>query len=87
MRNFLIFILFSILFAPLVHAQETYGPIKEGDMLWTIASKMRSDRSISRIQMMMAIFHTNTQAFNLSCNANSPLKRGSILQIPDKETV
>jgi FimV-like protein len=67
-----------------LHAQtitQTYGPIKSGDMLWNIAAQVRSNASVNRYQVMIALLKANPQAFEVSCNMNS-LKVGKILQIP-----
>ena len=58
----------------------TYGPIKAGDMLWTIAGKV-SPPSVSRHQVILALQQTNPQAFSVPCNFNS-LKVGETLRIP-----
>ncbi len=67
---------------PPISAEEThtYGPIKAGDMLWTIAGKV-SPPSVSRHQVILALQQTNPQAFSVPCNFNS-LKVGETLRIP-----
>lgn len=58
----------------------TYGPIKSGDMLWTIAGKV-SPPSVDRHQAILALQKANPQAFSVSCNIYS-LKVGEVLRIP-----
>jgi len=62
-------------------AAETYGPIKSGEMLWVIASKVHQATEITRYQSVIALLHANPDAFNVPCNLNS-LKVGAILTIP-----
>ncbi|OQW93581.1 MAG: hypothetical protein BWK79_10380 [Beggiatoa sp. IS2] len=60
-----------------------YGPIKAGDRLWDIAGKVRpADASITRHQVMLALFRANARAFRVSCNIHSLLVVGKTLQIP-----
>jgi len=61
----------------------TYGPIKSGDILWKIAGKVRPDKSINHYQAMLALLKANPHAFHTSCNLNT-LKVGKILQIPSR---
>jgi FimV-like protein len=65
-----------------ISAEEThtYGPIKAGDMLWTIAGKV-SPPSVSRHQVVLALQQANPHAFSMPCNFNS-LKLGETLHIP-----
>lgn len=65
-----------------ISAEEThtYGPIKAGDMLWTIAGKV-SPPSVSRHQVVLALQQANSHAFSVPCNFNS-LKLGETLRIP-----
>jgi FimV-like protein len=58
----------------------TYGPIKPGDMLWTIAAKV-SPPSVNRHQVILALQQANPHAFSVPCNLNS-LKVGETLRIP-----
>jgi len=71
-----------IYIASTVCAEETYtyGPIKSGDMLWTIAGKV-SPSTVSRHQAIIALHRINAHAFRVSCNVNS-LKVGETLRIP-----
>ena len=58
-----------------------YGPVGAGETLWSIASRIRPDSSVSIQQMMLALLHTNPEAF-INNNING-LKRGQILRMPD----
>ena len=58
-----------------------YGPTVTGDTLWSLATAMRPDNSISIQQMMFALLRANPDAF-IDGNING-LKRGEILQMPD----
>jgi pilus assembly protein FimV len=59
-----------------------YGPTTGSDTLWSIASAMRPDSSVSVNQMMMALLRTNPDAF-AGQNING-LKRGQILRMPNE---
>ncbi|MDH5433543.1 MAG: peptigoglycan-binding protein LysM, partial [Gammaproteobacteria bacterium] len=63
----------------------TYGPVKENDTLWSIATKARPNSRVSIQQTLVAIFRANPDAF-AEGNINNLLK-GKVLQIPDAETV
>ncbi len=62
-----------------------YGPIVAGDTLWSIASQIRPDSSVSVQQMMLALLHTNPEAF-INNNING-LKRGRILSVPTYDEI
>ncbi len=62
-----------------------YGPTAGADTLWSIASAMRPDSSVSVNQMMLALLSTNPEAF-LNGNING-LKRGQILRMPAADTI
>ena len=66
----------------IVQAEETnsYGPVKRGDSLWAIASKV-SPPSVGIYQAILALHKTNPHAFTTPCNLNS-LKVGDLLRIP-----
>lgn len=76
-----IFMLFSYLPVNASPTENTYGPIRERDRLWDIATRVRPDPSITRYQTMIALLQANPHAFSVSCNLNS-LKTGQILHIP-----
>lgn len=60
--------------------------VQKGDSLWSIASRMRRDNSISIQQMVIAIEQANPDAFTVSGNANS-VRSGALLHIPDASKV
>jgi len=62
-----------------------YGPTTSSDTLWSIASEMRPDRSISVNQMMLALLRANPDAF-INQNING-LKRGQILRAPNESEI
>ncbi|MDX1519356.1 MAG: FimV/HubP family polar landmark protein, partial [Gammaproteobacteria bacterium] len=62
-----------------------YGPTATGDTLWSIASAMRPDSSVSVQQMMIALLRANPEAF-IGNNING-LKRGQILAMPDEAAI
>ncbi len=66
-----------------VAISKTYGPIKANERLWNIAATIRPDKSISRIQALLAILKANPHAFYKPCNLNS-LKSNQILTIPSR---
>lgn len=55
------------------------GMVKRGDTLWAIAESMRTDRSVSVQQIMMALLKNNPQAF-YNNNINN-LKAGYVLRL------
>lgn len=62
-----------------------YGPTEQSDTLWSIASSMRPDSSISVNQMMSALLRANPEAF-FNQNING-LKRGQILRMPTESEI
>ncbi len=62
-----------------------YGPVKKSDTLWSIAARLRPDRSISVQRMMLAILETNPEAFEFS-NVNA-LNAGTTLRIPARDEI
>ncbi len=64
---------------------ETFGPTGASDTLWTIASRVRPNDSVSTQQVMLAIQDLNPDAF-IGGNINR-LKRGEILRVPSLEQV
>ena len=64
-------------------APGSYGPVADGQTLWSIASANRSDPAVTVNQMMLAIQRANPEAF-LDDNINL-LKRGAVLRIPGSE--
>ncbi|HEY9202119.1 MAG TPA: FimV/HubP family polar landmark protein, partial [Gammaproteobacteria bacterium] len=57
--------------------------VKENDTLWSMASRMRPDDSVSVEQMMLALVRKNPEAF-IQENING-VKRGYILRVPDRD--
>ena len=61
-----------------------YGPIRRGETLWGIAERLRTDRSITMNQMMIAIYQANQGEFLGNINL---MKEGSVLRIPDRASI
>ncbi len=64
---------------------DTFGPTGPSDTLWTIASQVRPDDSVSMQQVMLAIQDLNPDAF-MGNNINR-LKRGEVLRIPSMDQI
>ncbi|MDY0022574.1 FimV/HubP family polar landmark protein, partial [Arenimonas caeni] len=64
-------------------ATGSYGPVADGQTLWTIADANRPDPAVTVNQMMLAIQRANPEAF-IDDNINQ-LKRGAVLRIPAGE--
>lgn len=62
-----------------------YGPTVQNDTLWSIASRMRPDESVSIQQMMLALYRTNPEAF-INNNING-LRKGQILRMPSAQEI
>ena len=62
-----------------------YGPVKRSDTLWSLASRLRPDNSVTVHQMMMALLRANPQAF-INNNVNA-LRAGTILRVPERAEV
>jgi len=62
-----------------------YGPTVRGDSLWTIANRLRKDRRFDLNQVMVALFESNSGAFD-KANINL-LKAGSKLRTPAADVV
>ncbi len=88
MNSFKTFVysIFLSMIVNMVYADETYGPIQSGEMLWDIASKIRPSQEVSRHQAIIALLKTNPHAFRIACNINS-LKIKQILNVPDLATI
>jgi len=63
----------------------TYGAVSSTDTLWSIATKVRPDSSVSIHQTLVAIYRANPDAFGKG-NINNLLK-GKVLDIPDADTI
>lgn len=66
-------------------SNESYGPVKRNETLWVIAKRTRPDAAVSVHQMMMALLRQNPEAFRRN-NVNL-LRAGSVLQIPDRQSI
>ncbi|SNB55600.1 pilus assembly protein FimV [Marinobacter sp. es.042] len=64
---------------------DTFGPTGASDTLWTIASQVRPDNSVSMQQVMLAIQDLNPNAF-IGNNINR-LKRGEVLRVPSLDQI
>lgn len=69
--------------APAPAPADSYGPVSEGQTLWSIANAARQDRAVTINQMMLALQRANPEAF-IDDNINQ-LKRGAVLRIPARE--
>ncbi|KFL36438.1 hypothetical protein N788_13145 [Arenimonas donghaensis DSM 18148 = HO3-R19] len=65
--------------------QGQYGPVADGQTLWSIASSTRPDPAVTVNQMMLALQRANPEAF-IDDNINQ-LKRGAVLRIPASDEV
>ena len=59
------------------------GPVARGQTLWSIASRVRPDTSVSVNQMMVALLRANPDAFD-GDNINR-LRQGSVLRVPGQD--
>ena len=64
-----------------VEATRSYGPVKDQDTLWSIATQLRPDQGATVQQTMLALYYKNPQAF-ASNNINS-LMKGAVLKAPN----
>ena len=62
-----------------------YGPVRNSETLWSIASRLRPDTSVSTQRMMLAILEANPGAFTIG-NING-LKAGATLRIPVRDEI
>ena len=62
---------------------ESYGPIRSGDTLFSIAARLRYP-DVTREQMQVALYRENPQAFGESMNV---LRRGATLSVPGRARV
>ncbi|MDP7418927.1 MAG: FimV/HubP family polar landmark protein [Gammaproteobacteria bacterium] len=71
--------------ADIVRAGDAYGPVQRKETLWSIAGNMLGEStSVSRNQMMLAIYRVNPEAFAGNINR---LKAGMILRVPTADDV
>ena len=64
-------------------ANRAYGPVKRGETLARIASKVKPE-GVTLEQMLVSLYHTNPDAFAGNMNH---LKTGKILRVPEQERV
>lgn len=62
-----------------------YGPIRDSDTLWRIATKLRPDNSVTIYQVMQAIYQKNPNSF-LDNNINH-LRPGAYLAMPSMREI
>ena len=62
-----------------------YGPVRKSETLWSIASTLRPDTSVSTQRMMLAILEANPEAFAIR-NVNA-LRAGATLRIPSRDEI
>ena len=62
-----------------------YGPVREAETLWSIAARLRPDKSVSVQRMMLAILEANPNAFEFG-NVNA-LNAGTTLRIPTRDEI
>ena len=60
-----------------------YGPVRASDTLWSIATRVRPDDSVSVQRMMLALLEANPEAFAIR-NVNA-LNAGVTLRIPGRD--
>ena len=63
---------------------DTYGPVAAQQTLWNVASQVRSG-DVTTQQMMLALFDANPESF-IDGDIHH-LKKGSVLRIPDYNTI
>jgi len=66
------------------YSGESYGPISNGQSLWSIANRVRQGTDASVNQMMVALYRANPEAFMGNINN---MKAGSILRMPEAEAL
>jgi len=64
-------------------ADQAYGPVKRGETLARIASKVKPE-GVTLEQMLVGLYHANPDAFAGNMNF---LKTGKILHVPEKENI
>ena len=60
---------------------DSYGPVQGRETLWSIATKLRPDASVSMDQVLLAIYKANPKAFD----GFNGLRKGSVLKVPSAE--
>ena len=64
-------------------ADKAYGPVKRGETLGRIASKVKPE-GVTLEQMLVGLYHANPDAFGGNMNL---LKTGKILRVPERQSV
>ena len=64
-------------------APTSYGPVQAKETLWSIATKVRPDPSVSMDQVMLALYNANPKAFD----GFSGLRSSSILTVPSADSM
>lgn len=67
-------------------ASDEYGPIRPGQGLWGVATRLRPDESVSVQQMMLALLKANPDAFLDPDNVNT-LKADHMLRVPGPDEI
>lgn len=70
---------------PAASRQDNYGPVRDGETLWSIAEFARPDQSVSMDQVMLALQQANPDAF-IGGNINR-LKKGAVLRLPSTDEI
>ena len=63
----------------------TYGPIKSGETLWSVAERLRADPYITMDQMQLALYKANPEAFENGRFGS--LLKGAMLKVPTERTI
>lgn len=63
---------------------EIYGPVKPAETLWSIANRMRPDKSVVTEQVLVALYRANPRAFEGTINK---LSKGAVLRVPSASEI
>ncbi|MGH8461046.1 MAG: FimV/HubP family polar landmark protein [Stenotrophobium sp.] len=66
-------------FAPATATSGIYGPVKAGETLWSIATRLRGTSAVSMDQVMLAIHRANPRAFD---DGHLHVQKGAMLKVP-----
>jgi pilus assembly protein FimV len=61
-----------------------YGPVAAGQTLWSIATEVRPDASVTMDQMLLALYRGNPSAFEGGING---LLKGAVLRVPSLDEI
>lgn len=77
----------QVTYRPMAQYNQVSGDyrVQQNDTLWSVASKLRPDNSITVEQMMLALVRQNPEAF-IKENIHG-IKRGYILRMPDRAAI